>query len=39
MLTASYLDSGILTLVVALALLVVIAIAWFIVVRRHPGDF
>ena len=39
MITASYLESGILTVAVPLALLVVIGIYWIVFVRRHPGDF
>jgi cytochrome c-type biogenesis protein CcmH/NrfF len=36
---AGYLESGILSWGVPLALLVVIGIYWAIYARRHPGDF
>ncbi len=36
---ASYLESGILTWVIPLALLVVISIYWGLYARKHPEDF
>jgi hypothetical protein len=36
---ASYLESGILTLVLPLGLLVVVGISWAVFARRHPRDF
>ncbi len=38
-LLASYLESGILTLVIPLALLVVIGVYWAVFIRNHPEDF
>lgn len=39
MLGASYLETGILTLVIPLAVLALVGIYWTIVVRRHPEEF
>lgn len=39
MLVASYLESGILTWGIPLALLVLIGIYWMLFTRRHPEDF
>ena len=39
MVIAGYLESGILSWGVPLALLVVILVYWGIYARRHPGDF
>ena len=36
---ASYLESGILTLVIPLALLVLIGLYWAFFARSHPEDF
>lgn len=36
---ASYLESGILTLVLPLGLVLVILIYWAVFVRSHPKDF
>jgi hypothetical protein len=36
---AGYLESGILTLVLPLGLLVVIGIYWAVFARRHPREF
>jgi hypothetical protein len=36
---ASYLESGILTLVIPLALLVLIGLYWAFFARHHPEDF
>lgn len=36
---ASYLESGILTWGIPLALLVVIGVYWTLFARRHPKDF
>jgi hypothetical protein len=36
---ASYLESGILTWIVPLALLIVIGLYWALFIRRHPEDF
>jgi hypothetical protein len=38
-LLASYLESGILTLAIPLALLVVIGVYWVVFIRKHPEDF
>lgn len=39
MLVASYLESGILTWGIPLALLVLIGVYWAIYTKRHPDDF
>jgi hypothetical protein len=38
-LNASYLESGIMTLVIPLAVLALVGIYWTVVVRRHPKEF
>jgi hypothetical protein len=36
---ASYLESGIMTLVIPLGILALVGIYWVVVVRRHPEEF
>lgn len=36
---ATYLESGILTWIIPLALLIVIGIYWGVYVRKHPEDY
>jgi hypothetical protein len=38
-LATSYLETGILTLVIPLAVLALVGIYWTLVVRRHPEEF